>query len=70
MVDRKTAGNIVAREDAKTLPTAESPTPTRIAAKARDPRMQPKELKTQQRVTKGCKMTAQFHGGDLTVCIL
>ena len=37
MVDKKTAGNIVAREDAKTLPTAESPTPTRIAAKARDP---------------------------------
>ena len=44
IVDKNTAGNIVAKEDAKMLPVAESPTPARMAKKARVPRMQMKTL--------------------------
>lgn len=36
---------MVATDDANTLPTAESPTATSIAAKASEPRMQSQELR-------------------------
>ena len=42
IVDKNTAGNIVASEDAKTLPVAESPTPIIMETKASAPRMQKK----------------------------
>ncbi len=48
MVDKNTAGNIVARDEAKTLPVAESPTPTRMAKNARVPRLQFTTLKSIQ----------------------
>jgi hypothetical protein len=48
MVDKNTAGNIVARDEANTLPVAESPTPARMAKKARVPRLRSTLLRSIQ----------------------
>jgi hypothetical protein len=65
MVDKNTAGNIVARDEANTLPVAESPTPTRMAKKARVPRLRSTLLRSIQ-----CKRPEQNRENASLECLL